>query len=102
LSRKKDYDSEDLDSEDIDKYLVEAAEWAARAPELTPVRWLKNYILFYSSHRKTMFTVLMIALIRNNIPMHPEAQFYKLPKEILLYIFQLLCESDGDRNYYSQ
>jgi len=53
----------------------------------------ENYIMFYSLHRKAIFTVLMIASIRNNIPMHSEAQFYKLPKEILLYIFRLLCES---------
>jgi len=92
---KKNYDSEY-----IDKFLEELRERAARLPLITPVGWIKKYIMCYSEHRKAIFTVLIIASTQNNIPMHLEAHFYKLPKEILFYIFQLLCESDGDRNYY--
>lgn len=41
--------------------------------------------------RKSIFTILMIASVKNRIPLHPETSFYKLPREILYTIFRFIC-----------
>ncbi len=54
--------------------------------------WTEQNHYFYSEKIKVIiFTILVIASVQNGTPRHPEAQFYKLPKEILYVIFDFIC-----------
>lgn len=47
----------------------------------------QNHRFYPLPTRKAILTVLMIASFQNDNPRHPEATFYKLPTEMLYYMF---------------
>ena len=62
---------------------------------LTRLPWSEqNHRFCMIPIRRAIFTILMISSLQNGIPRHPEAPFYKLPKEILYIIFYFVCNGD--------
>ena len=53
--------------------------------------WSKQtHFLYPLPTKKAIFTLLIIASTQNGNPRHPEALFYKLPKELLYIIFHFI------------
>ena len=52
----------------------------------------QNHHLYPKGAKEAIFTTMMIASVQNGIPRHSEAQFYKLPKEIIYTIFHFICK----------
>lgn len=61
---------------------------------LQQIAWSEQNHHFYPEKvRDAIFTTLVAASRQNGIPNHLEAQLYKLPKEILYYIFSFICKN---------
>jgi len=64
---------------------------------LQQISWNEHYHQFYPERaRENIFTIIMIGSMTSGIPNHPEASFYKLPKEILYTIFRFYTDSVVD------